>query len=110
MLLRSPSIAEELFDTGVNTHPTTAVRMLQRALSWFNKRGEHYPDLVDDGVLGPATLKALDAYLKLRKSQGELVLLRALNSLQGVRYGELSERRQKDEDFVYGWYLHRVVI
>lgn len=110
VLLRSPSLAEELFDTGVNMHPTTAVRMLQRALNWFNKRGEYYPELIDDGVLGSATLKALDAYLKLRKSQGELVLLRALNSLQGVRYGELSEKRQKDEDFVYGWFLHRVVI
>lgn len=110
VLALSPSIAEELFDTGVNMHPTTAVRMLQRALNWFNKRGEHYPDLIDDGVLGPTTLKALKAYLELRKAQGELVLLRALNALQGVRYGELSERRQKDEDFMFGWFLHRVGI
>lgn len=110
VLALSPSIAEELFDTGVNMHPTTAVRMMQRALNWFNKRGEYYPDLIDDGVLGDVTLGALKSYLDLRKAQGELVMLRALNCLQGVRYGELTERRQKDEDFAFGWFLHRVVI
>lgn len=110
ILLRSPSIAEELFDTGVNTHPSTAMRILQRALNWFNHGGLDYPDLKVDGRFGPTTLAALDAYLKMRKSQGELVLLRALNSLQGVRYGELCESRVKDEEFIYGWFLNRVVI
>lgn len=110
ILLRSPSIAEELFDTGVNMHPMTAGKFLQRALNWFNHGGMDYPDLVVDGKVGNNTLVALDAYLKLRKSQGEVVLLRALNALQGARYGELTEARVKDEEFVYGWFLNRVVI
>ena len=39
---------------------------------------------------------------------GEVVLVRALNSLQGAFYVELAEKRQKDEAFVYGWLLNRV--
>ena len=33
---------------------------------------------------------------------------RALNCLQGAFYIELTERRQKDERFAYGWLLNRV--
>lgn len=110
VLLRSPSLAEELFDTGVNMHPVTAGRFLQRALNALNRGQVDYPDLVVDGKLGPASLKSLDAFLKLRGSQGEVVLLRALNSLQCTRYIELAEARVKDEEFVFGWILNRVVI
>ena len=58
--------------------------------------------------MGPSTLKALNAYLTKRGTQGELVLLRALNCLQGAFYIELVERRYKDEVFIYGWLLNRV--
>ena len=61
-----------------------------------------------DGDIGPATLRALDAFLRLRGKEGEIVLFRALNALQGTRYIELSQARQKDEAFVYGWLRTRV--
>ncbi len=110
LLLRSPAICEEVFDTHVNSPSYVAVTFLQRALNWFNQIGNLYADLKLDGDLGPTTLSALDAFLSHRKSEGEIVLLRALNAQQGVRYGELSERRQKDEAFVYGWFANRVKI
>ncbi|MNM79477.1 putative Peptidoglycan domain protein [compost metagenome] len=91
-------------------HPLTASRFLQRALNWFNRGGLDYQDLTVDGHIGPATLSALDGFLRVRKTQGELVLLRALNALQGARYGELVENRAKDEEFIFGWFLNRVVI
>lgn len=110
VLLRSPSLAEELFDTGVNMHPMTATRFLQRALNALNRQQLDYPDVVVGGKLGANTLVSLDAFLKLRGSQGEVVLLRILNSLQCNRYIELAEARVKDEEFVFGWVLNRVVI
>jgi hypothetical protein len=36
-------------------------------------------------------------------------MLRALNSLQGARYIDIGESRPANEDFMFGWFLHRVV-
>ena len=90
---RSGVIAAELFDTGVNMGPYVAATFLQRALSALNRDRRDYSDLVPDGRIGPATLAALDTFLELRgKSNGETVMLRALDALQGERYIRLAER------------------
>jgi lysozyme family protein len=102
-------IAAELIDTGVNMGPAVAVTFLQRALTALNRNGRDYPDLVPDGRVGPTTLAALDAFLKLRGQQsGEIVLLRALEALQGERYLRLAERRPANEAFLYGWLANRI--
>jgi lysozyme family protein len=107
--LFSPSIAEELADTGVNMGPATAARFLQRALNVLNLEHTVFPDIVVDGEIGPTTLNALGAYLKFRNKDGERVLLTALNCLQGNRYIELAEARPNQEQFVFGWLAQRVV-
>lgn len=103
----APEIAEELFDTGVNMGAGTAARFLQRALNALNARGQHYGDVAVDGAIGPATVKAMAAFLK-RRREGVSVLLKALNCLQGARYIELAEGREANEAFVYGWLAQRV--
>lgn len=105
---RSRSIAAELFDTGANMGPTVAVTFLQRALTALNRNGKDYPDLVPDGRIGPQTLAALDAFLKTRGANGETVLMRALEALQGERYLRLAERRPANEAFLYGWLANRI--
>lgn len=119
---RSNAIAAELFDSGVNMGPAVAVTFLQRALSALNRDRKDYADLVPDGRIGPATLKALDTFLKLRgssppvgvdggdrqKTSGETVLLKALDALQGERYIRLAERRPANEAFLYGWLANRI--
>jgi lysozyme family protein len=63
---------------------------------------------VPDGQAGPRTLAALDAFLETRgKQDGEAVLLRALEALQGERYLRLAERRPANEAFLYGWLANR---
>ena len=109
----SQSIAEELFDTGVNMGQATAAGFLQRALNLFNQSHKEVPlfqELKVDGDLGAKTLVALSAFLKLRGLQGERVLLRVLNCFQGVRYAELTENRETNEEFVYGWFSNRVAV
>ena len=113
VLALSPSVAEELIDTGVNAGVGTASKMLQRCLNTLNLSHTAkplYPNLVVDGGVGNATLGALRVYLEHRKSQGELVLLRMLNALQGAHYVEITERRERNEEFIYGWFLNRVVL
>lgn len=104
----SEKVAEELFDTGVNMGPGVASTMLQRCLNALNRQGKDYPDIKVDGDVGPATLRSLTAFLRVRGKEGERVLLKGLNALQGERYIELAEKRQANESFVYGWLRNRV--
>jgi lysozyme family protein len=103
----SPRIAEEVVDTGVNMGPGRAAKILQRALNIMNLSGNLYSDLIIDGDIGPATFRALNEYLARRDEE---TLLKTLNVLQGYKYIELAERREKDEKFVYGWIKNRVQI
>ena len=106
---RSARVGAELFDTGVNMGPAVAATFLQRALTALNRNAGDYPDLVPDGRIGDQTLAAFDAFLALRgKSNGETVLLRALEALQGERYLRLAERRPANEAFLYGWLANRI--
>ena len=106
---RSPRVAAELFDTGVNMGPAVAATFLQRALTALNRGGGDYPDLVPDGRIGPETLGALERFLAVRgHGAGETVLLRALEALQGERYLRLAERRPANEAFLYGWLANRI--
>ncbi|WP_347717299.1 glycosyl hydrolase 108 family protein [Sphingomonas sp.] len=105
---RAPLIAAEMFDTGANMGPAVATTFLQRSLTALNRNGRDYPDLVPDGRSGPRTLAALDAFLALRGATGEIVLLRALDALQGERYLRLAERRPANEAFLYGWLANRI--
>lgn len=108
--LLSFTVAAELVDTGVNTGVKNAAIMLQRALNSFNKQGALYPDVNPDGKIGPATMSALQAYLKARKEKGQDVLLKALNCLQGAYYIDKATTNQKLEDFTFGWFDNRIKI
>jgi len=105
---RSPRLAAELFDTGANTGPAVASTFLQRALTALNRNGKDYPDLVPDGRIGERTLAALDAFLAVRGAKAEIVILRAIEALQGERYLRLAERRPANEAFLYGWLANRI--
>lgn len=100
-------IAEELFDTAVNCGVGTAVKFLQRTLNALNRRGERYDDVPTDGVLGTLTVRVLDEALAIAPWY-RLVILRALDSLQCVRYIVLAESDPKFESFVPGWIRARV--
>ena len=104
----SPTIAEELLDTGVNMGTGTAGKFLQRALNVLNQGGKAFPDIAADGAVGNMTLAALKAFLTARGKAGEAVLLRMLNGQQSVRYIELAEARPTQEAFEFGWQANRV--
>lgn len=100
-------IAAELMDTAVNNGVGTAGRFLQVCLNAFNNGGTYYPDVQEDGSVGRGTLRALSSFLEQRGSEGEGVLLAALNALQIARYIELSAKYPKNERYVYGWIKNR---
>ncbi|HAV37463.1 MAG TPA: hypothetical protein DCX52_14105 [Massilia sp.] len=102
------NIAAELVDSGVNCGTGRPGPWLQRTLNLLNREAKLFPDLVVDGILGPATQAALLYTLKYRGVDGEKVILRCLNSLQAVYYMEITERRAANEEFFFGWILNRV--
>lgn len=104
----SEKIAEELVDTGVNMGTGKASEFLQKALNALNNQGKDYPDIVEDGDVGPGTVRALKAYLAKRGKDGELVMLRILNGLQVARYVEIARMRSANEAFVFGWIRTRI--
>lgn len=107
--LISNAVAEELLDTGVNCGTGFAKPLLQRALNLLNNQGKGgWPDLVVDGVYGSATLNALKTYMAKRGKEGEKVLIRVLNIMQGQRYIEICERNPTQEQFFYGWISNRI--
>ena len=112
VLLRSRELAAELFEIEVNLPPGRAGQFLQRALNALNDPDgdgkENYPALKLDGQIGAVTMKALDAFLNLRKSAGERCLLLLVNSQQAVYYIERVEIRAPSKKFIFGWTMARV--
>ena len=104
----APRVAAELFDTGVNMGPAVATGFLQRALNALNRGASDYADIAVDRKIGPRTLAALEGFIARRGSNGETVLLKALEALQGERYLSLAERRPGNEAFLYGWLANRL--
>jgi lysozyme family protein len=104
---RMPRLAEELFDTGVNMGPKVAATFLQRALNVLNRGATDYPDIGADGDIGPMTIHALDG-LAAKRSNAEVLLLRATDALQGARYIEIAENNPSQEAFEAGWLGNRV--
>jgi lysozyme family protein len=104
------AIAEELVDSGVNCGPSRPGPWLQRTLNVLNREQKQFPDLVVDGVLGPATHAALWRVLRQRGKDGETVIVKTLNCLQGAYYMEITERRAANEEFFFGWILNRVKV
>lgn len=110
VLAVNTAIGEEVIDTGVNMGPHRAGEYLQRWLNGFNVPGSGYQDLFVDGLVGNLTVTALERYLNKRGREGELVMLRGLNSTQGNRYLEITEGNRSQRTFLYGWVRARVVI
>ena len=104
----SPIIGEELADQAVNMGIGRAGSFLQRSLNALNRRGEDYDDLKVDAMVGVRTIRTFNEFMICRPDIGEVILMRALNCLQGAYYIELCERREKDEEFLAGWLLNRV--
>ena len=88
-------VAVELFATRFHCGVGKAAKFLQQALNGLNRQGQDYDDLVADGVIGPIAVHALRVFLMKRSMDGQAVLLKALNTLQGAYYLEIAQTRSE---------------
>lgn len=104
ILAWNPLLADRMFDFGINAGRANCIKSLQRILNVLNRQGKLYADIDPDGGIGPATMTALEGFLKVRGLDGFNRLMFALTSHQVAYYTEISEKRAKNEEFTYGWY------
>lgn len=104
----SPKIGAELTDTGVNCGPSFARPLLQKALNILNRDSKDYAELVEDGIIGAATILAFKTFLKDRGAEGEKVMLKILNVMQGARYLDIVQKNKTQRKFAYGWFSARI--
>jgi lysozyme family protein len=107
--LHHEALAVRLADFGVMAGPGTAAKQLQRCLNVLNRGGSDYQEVQVDGGIGPKTIAAIKAFLKLRGADGCRVLLGMVAAMQSVYLVELAERRPKDEAYQFGWQLNRAI-
>lgn len=106
VVLISYAVAQEMYDTRFNTGQC----FLQRCLNKFNREEKLYPDVVEDGNIGPQTIAALTVYVVKRGAKAESVMMKALNAMQGAYYMSITDRREVNEEFIFGWFDNRVEI
>jgi len=92
------SVAEELFEQGVNLGTVQAVKNLQKSINIVCDC-----NLIVDGIIGQ---KTLDAYNNCSRKYNIYVML---NVLQAKRYLEIVENNPSQKIFINGW-LKRVTL
>lgn len=100
----SVKVACELFDTNVNMWGGAAGKFLQQALLAC---GVTTGEFKIDGVVGTETINSLSRFLARRGTDGELVMLRCLNSQQVTDYMRQVRQNPAKLQFFYGWVLKR---
>jgi lysozyme family protein len=109
LLERDAAVGEELVDTGVNAGPGREARWLQETLNHLNNGGADYPDIVEDGRVGSATVAAFDS---LRRRRGNplacQLVVKLLDAKQAAHYMRLGGRNGYGERYMVGWVRTRI--
>jgi lysozyme family protein len=94
------TLAEKMFDTGVNVGTGRVAKWLQSTLNLLNRNDKYYRDITVDGGIGPKTLKTLEAAMGCNPKDRILTVL-VLH--QGEHYKSIMERDKTQEKYV-GWF------
>lgn len=96
----SPSIAEKMYDIGVNMGISRPAKWLQQGLNLLNKNGKVYANIAEDGAIGAKTISALESCIK---TGSESRLLTILKILQGSFYIKRMTESPSQRIFI-GWF------
>ena len=101
--IKNQEVTNELFDTAVNMSVSDSVKFLQIGLNVLNRNQALYPDMTDDGVLGPTTLTNFNKYVSAERGNVSM-LLKVMNVLQGQHYIEYMNKSPVQEKYCRGWF------
>jgi lysozyme family protein len=94
----SQCLAGVIFDCAVNQGPSRATMFLQRAMNVTNNRATLWPDVKEDGHLGPETLSVM----RCLKNRASIVAFYFV-CFRGGHYANLAEKDSRKEKFITGW-------
>lgn len=101
----SPALGEELVDSGVNAGPGRSSVWFQIALNALNRDGKDYPQIVEDGKVGPGTINAYKALVRVRgRVPACQMMIKIMDAQQTMHYLSLTNLKT----FTPGWINHRV--
>lgn len=105
----SPALGEEIVDSGVNAGTGRSSRWFQTALNMLNRNGHDYPNIVVDGAVGPASIRAYESLRRVRgnKKACQLVI-KLMDAQQAQHYMNLRNGDEKFSTFMVGWVDTRV--
>lgn len=103
---RSEEVAAEAFDAGVNMGTSRAGKFIQIALNIFNRNGASYGEIAEDGAIGPATLRAYNAFMD---KDDESLMIKGQLIQRGSFYGGRAKEDSSQERFIRGW-LNRLTV
>jgi len=99
------AVALVVFDTSVHMGTSRAATYLQQALNLLNRDGRSWPEILEDGRIGPTTLSILARCLRGRHGSKDLVLV--IHTLRGMHYINRVRQRPSQEKYLRGW-LRRI--
>lgn len=105
-----PYLGEEMVDAAINVGPPREARWFQESLNHYNDNGKIYPDIAEDGKIGPGTMAAFYA---LRQRRGPVLtcklMIRSVDAKQAQHYMRLASTAPTSfEPFITGWMRTRV--
>jgi lysozyme family protein len=95
-------LADECFDQAINLGASKVAFHMQMALNLLNRNQSSWPDILEDGNIGPATLNVL------RKADIKEVIF-VMNALQSAHYIKVCLGRPSQERFLRGWMKRTIV-
>lgn len=101
----SPALAERMFDFAINAGRGNCGRSFQMLLNVLNKQQSLWPDLKIDGEIGPGTMRAFDAFIRVNGKDPHAIhkLTMMMFSAQNWHYVLISLERERNETFTNGW-------
>lgn len=99
-------VANEVYDTAVNCGWQRANEWLQQALNVCNQRGERWPDIKVDGIVGSVTLSTLSRAVS--EPAMRWFLLQVLETYQRWHYVSLAASDPTQEENLRGWFRQRI--
>lgn len=103
----SKEVACRMMNIGINKNPWWAILWLQEALNLLNINEQLYPDLEEDGLIGPKTIRALKSYFFSRTPSYEDkvdMITGIMRTLQCMSYIK-SMRKFPYKEKYRGWFL-----
>ena len=97
-------IAFQLYKLGYHAGNKRAIRTFQRCLNVLNQQERIYPDIRQDGIMGPRTIYSYTSYRRKFGAEGVQPLKMCIDGLTVSFYVSISESRPQNQSFTRGWF------